>query len=328
MRLAPSGGSADVEPCVATFTQWNKNRPLRRVTWVCGPEHVLVHAVREEFRKLQVPHYGYYTDVVTDEPLMWDSILTWPRGGSLAVVYGAERLKNLDRVTTVVETIPELARVLFISAEADFARVEDGEKKVLAPHLSAIQESKEGQLIRCCKPSREEDMLKLVASWWPGAGLNLAAEVMARTGGVLETAYAACKTAELAGLPASPDYLDMAVQQTPSAKFAEHLVAGKRKEAATEASQLGEAAIGGTLKYLSGLLDSLRLYHAMSASGMDAEQIVRKGIPRWQQKHIAPYAASYSAQRVVRCRRVLAVAESAFRSGIRDGVLEAVAALW
>ena len=329
MPQAPTEGFADVEPRVATFTQWNRKRPVQQVMWVCGPEDSLVAEVLEEISKLDLARYVYYMDTVTSEPAMWDSILTWPRGPSLALVYGAEQVRNTERVSTVLETIPELSRVVFVSREDDFARIEsEDKKKTLVPHLAAIQAAKNGQLIRCCRPSNEEDLLKLVASWWPGAGSNLASFLLSRTMGDLNSAYLACKTAERAGFPPSADYLDMACQSTPVAQYAEDLLSGNRKRAASQGGLLSEAATGGVLKFLSGQLDTLRLYHAMTSAGMDAEQIARKGIPRWRQRAIASYAGSYSVDRVIRCRKLLAVAEDAFRSGVRDGVLEAVAALW
>lgn len=313
---------------MATYIQWNKNRPVRKVTWVCGPEHALVQEVLAEHNRLELDRHSYYLASTAEEPQLWDSLLSWPRGGSLAVVYNAERLTLLDRFEVLVEAVPDLAHVVFCADADDFARTEAGGKHPLAAHLAAIQASKDGQLVRCCRPSREEDLLRVIASWWPGAGANLAAEVLARTGGDLESAWAACKTAEAAGLVPAAASLDLACQQTPVVQYATHLLAGQTREAATEAARMSEAGVGGTLKYLTSQLGTLYAYHGYAALGLDADQVARKGIPRWQQLSLAPVAAGYGAERVTRCRKLLAMAEDAFRSGVRVGILEAVATLW
>lgn len=313
---------------MASYLQWNRTRPVRKVTWVCGPEWALVHEVVDEYRKLDVPRHSYYADIPSEEPLLWDSLLSWPHGGSLAVVYRAQKLTMLDRVEVVTETIPDLARVLFVSADEDFARDEADGKKVLQPHLAAIRDSKAGQLVRCCKPSREEDLLKLVASWWPGAGLNFAAALLTRCAGQVGAVYTACRTARDAGLDAEPRYLDMACQAVPQARYADALLAGHRADALEEAARLGDAETASVLGLLSARLAALVTYNSLRARDLDAEQIARKGVDRWHQRMLAPYAGAYSPSRVIYCRQLLAIAEDAFRSGVRSGLLESVATLW
>lgn len=313
---------------MATFLQWNRSRLARQVTWACGPEWPLVHEVIDEYRKLDVPSCSFYADSSEPESKLWDSLMSWPHGGSLAVVYRAQRLTMLDRVELVTESVPDLSYVLFVSAEEDFARAEVDGKKVLAPHLAAIRSSKSGQLVRCCKPSREEDLLKVIASWWPGAGLNFASALLARCAGQLGAAYTACRTAQASGLAAEERWLDMACQAVPQARYADELLAGHRVIALEQAARLSDAEAASVLGLLSSRLATLTTYNSLRSRDLDAEQIARKGVDRWHQKMLAPYAAAYPPSRVTYCRRLLAMAEDAFRSGVRSGLLESVATLW
>lgn len=321
---------------MATYLQWNRSRLVRPVTWACGPEWALAHEVelqaRHDLATLPILH-SIWAEAAT-EPRTWDYLLeTPPAGGRLVIVHDAQNLAMTDRMAILLDSRARFSYVLFISDEEDFARIESGGKKVLAPHLAAIKDSKDGQLIRCCKPSRDEDVLRLIASWWPDedgrpAGLNFASALLARCGGQLGAVYVACQTAKGAAFPPEEQWLDMACQSVPQAKYADELLAGHRKVALEEAAQLSDAEAASVLKLLGSRLSAMVTYNALRARDMDPEQIARHGIARWQQSQLAPYAARYAPSKVIYCRKLLAMAEDAFRSGVRDGLLQAVAALW
>lgn len=322
---------------MAVFSQWNRSRPLRQITWVCGPERVL--------RNMVVAHYmTSFPDLpkailwigAIDESQTWDYLLaTPPERGRLVIVRAAEDIRLAERLPLLVQTLPDLSRVVFVSAEEDFARSGQphGKRQAgpepLAPHLAAIQGHKEGQLIRCCRPSREEELLKLIASWWPGAGANWAAQVWERCFPDLTVAWQACDTARRAGLaPEVPEHLDMACQHLPGVAFADLVLAGKTAQALAEARKLGQQEALGALGMLNSRLAQVRSYAAMFARGLAPDEIAGKGISRFRQHDLAPHLSRYTPARELGCRRLLAVAEEALRSGARAGVLEAVASLW
>lgn len=320
---------------MATYLQWARTRTLRKVTWVCGPEDVLVGEVVSEFRKLEapcrafhMPRYARGPAEEDDEAVLWDSLLSWPPGGSLSVVWGAENLRMTGRMAAVTESVPDLAFTVFISAENDFARVTSGGKSQLAPHLAAIQDSRSGQLIRCTAPADEEKLLGLIASWWPGAGLNFARRVWQQSGTTLEAAYHACEIARRAALAPEEGSLEYACCQARHARYADLVIAGQRKEAAEQARQLSGPEVLAALGLLSWRVRVLPELAQHLGRGLDPGEIARKGIDRLTQRELGPHAAAYGIPRVARCRQLLAMAEDAARSGAGDGVLEAVAALW
>ena len=316
---------------MATYSQWDKTKPIHRVTWVCGPEAVLRRDVTEHYIS-QLSGVSWKTTCwfgEAGESGVWDFLLSSPPdGGRLVVAYRAEQISMTERMAQLIAAISELSYVLFVSSEDDFARVEADGKKTLAPHLAAIQASRNGQLIRCVAPSDEERVLKLVASWWPGAGTNFASQVMHASGGTLEAAYQACEIARRAGLPPKDQGLHLAVQQTPHARFADLVVMGDQTGSTVSARSLTASEARSALGLLSYRLGVLQQLAAYQARGYGTEEIARKGIDRIQQRLLAPYALKYPAERVLKCRQLLALAEDAQRSGARTGVLEAVAALW
>lgn len=304
---------------------------MRKVTWACGPEWALQQEIEDHFCEALAGLANRHTLWVSalNEPQTWDYLLTTPpAGGQLWIVHDAQDMRMApDRMDVLLETLADLSYVLFISEETEFTRQADN-PQMLAPHLAAIRDSKDGQLVRCNQPSKEDDLLKLVASWWPGAGLNFAAVLFARCAEQLGIVYTVCRTAQAAALEPDERGLDMACQSVPQAKYADEVLAGHRAIALEQAAQLSDAEAASVLKLLGLKLASLSAYNALKARGMDAEQIARRGVDRWHQQQLAPYAGAYPASRAVYCRRLLAMAEDAFRSGVRDGLLESVATLW
>jgi hypothetical protein len=309
---------------MGTYLQWNRTRPVRRVTWVCGPEAVLARDVVAEHQAGAVPDQQVTLFAGNGpEREVWDMLESSPPGGGRrAVVHGAEKLKNLSGVAGLAADGALAASfVVFVSAAGDFERA-DG---ALAPHLAALQASRSGQLVRCCAPSKPEDRTALVAAWWPGLPPYLAREVLARCGS-LERAWHACAQARAAGLSPEAASLPAVCQGEPAGDLADLIMAGRRKAAMAVA---GEAAAGAVI----GLLAARLAVAEQVADGVRSGLPVREAVARHRQdrflaNRVAPYAAAYDPGRVRRCRRLLAGLDAAWRSGARDGVAESLIALW
>jgi len=306
---------------VATFSQWARTRPVRPVTWVCGPEEVLCREVAQHvFSSVPV---ASRTVLWAPEGWVWDYLLASCPGARCICVQNAESLPQAAvHMPVLLESASPLSQVVLVSAEDDFTR-ENGE---LASHLAAIKASKHGQLIRCCRPSKEEDLLKLIASWWPGTGLNHAAKLRAACADDLTAVYQACEKARRAGLPADDHQLRL-VTPSLSSDWAQAVLSGDRRRAMEAASSLPVSAQLQALASLSAMLAQMTSYVRL-VRNLEPDEIARRGITRYRQRQLAPHAGRYNSGREVSCRLLLARAEDALRSGARGGVLEAVSALW
>jgi len=316
---------------VATYTYltWARHPTVRRLTWVCGPEPALVGAVVAAHREGGTPEQAvtlFADGKAAAERSIWDLLLSYPPpGGRRAVVHGAERLKSTGLVADLAAARGmDAAVTVFVSADHGFAS--DGDS--LAPHLAALKAARDGQIIRCCAPSSAEARAALVASWWPGAGLPLGRELLARCGS-LQVAWQACDQARRAGLEPTPARLALVCPQEASGELADLLVAGERGRAMALAAAVPREAVGA----LIGLLD-YRLALAgelgdLLRAGQDQREAVA-GVrgDRFVCGKVAPHARAYDWRRVRRLRRVLARADAAWRAGAPAGVVETVVALW
>jgi hypothetical protein len=299
---------------------------VRRVTWVCGPEPVLARDVVAAHRAGAVP--GQCVTLFagdTPEREIWDLLLSVPPGGGRrAVVHGAQRLKDFSAMAALAgDGGLATAFVVFVSAAADFER--DG--GALVPHLAALQSAKGGQLVRCCAPSKAEDRTALVASWWPGASRTLAFDVLARCGS-LERAWHACAQARAAGLSPEAKMLPVVCPSGAGGELADLLMAGKRGAAAAVARETG-SELGLVIGQLAARLAAAEQISAGVRSGMPAREAAsRQHVDRYTASLVIPHLPAYDADRIRCCRRLLAALESAWKSGVRDGVPEMLAACW
>jgi hypothetical protein len=311
---------------MATYLQWSRKRILRKVTWVCGPEAVLVREVVAACREGAPP--DQCTAVfVGDGPEheVWDVLLSDPPpSGRRTVVYGAEKLSDAGVMALLAADGADTAYTVFVSAEPDFTR-EDG---ALAPHLAALQASRAGQLIRCCEPSKVEDRVALTASWWPGATLSFAADVLTRCGS-LERAYLACEQARLAGLQPVRAMAAVVCRAEPGGEFASLLMSGDKQAAMAAAGQVSLAAFGMVIGLLAAWLTAAEQIGEGVRHGLrPREAASRERVDHFTASRVIPYAGAYGADRIRRCRRTLAGIETAWRFGIRAGLAEALVAAW
>lgn len=307
---------------MSTFSQWAEKKTLKQVTWACGPQEVLAREVTREYRTSFAHLPPLVVDcTVTDEQAVWDLVLAQPSGGRVAVVYAAGKLSNTAEMLPVLLEAGSLSYpTVFVTADPAYAR-KDG------LHLEVLAASRNAQVVRCVAPSDEEALVRLVASWWPGAGSNVAAEVLQRCGGSLALAREACDKAVLSGLPVTA--LHAVCRRPPGEDYADLVVAGDRKKAVTAASGVPSGEVGRVLGLLGSRLTLLALLNALRREGLDAQQQVLKlKADPYVLRVLRPHAGDYPPSREAACREVLAMAEQAHYAGADCGVLESLAALW
>jgi DNA polymerase III delta subunit len=111
--------------------------------------------------------------------------------------------------------------------------------------------------------------------------------------------------------------------------FTDALAAGERAEAAEAAAGMTRDETGQALGVLARKLSQLELLHEARTKGMDAREVAAKlKLDRYVQHALREHVPAYGPDRVRHCRKLLAEAESAWRSGADSGVAEALAALW
>ena len=328
---------------MVAFSQWQKTRPVRRLTWVCGPEHVLADDVAAECRS----QAGEVLVLVAGDDAerdIWAEAAQVPDPGEtrLLVIRGAERLRRWDMLAPLVPARDLAAsRLLFVSAEDDAAHAKScscrrcgGQESAreLAPHLSLIQGSKAGQIIRCAVPDDEPPdwLLDWLAARLPGGGRVLADYPLERAGGDLKTAADTAAKMTAAGLPATREAVSELIEPVPSDSVADALVLSTKAAALAAADALrSRQEIGRVIGALDNRLEMLAALRAAQERKLHARDTAAKAGVSWlNQRRYRSAAAHYGPAEVARRRRVLAIADDAWRCGADAGVTEVIIAAW
>jgi hypothetical protein len=307
---------------VATFGQWLRGRKVTRIAWVCGGEYALVRTVRDAYREA-VPAAEFCV-LWGDVPGVWDNLLTTPSSPRLTVVQSAQALKSLDMMPYLLGDEFDGSYVVFVSAEDDFRRSD----KTLVPPLAALRDSRHGQLIRCCPPTDTEGQASIVAAWWPGAGRNVASALLTASGSLTGAWHAADKAVR-AGLAPDVQAIPFICPSAAVEGFADLLMRGEKRAAMEAARSVPHDDFGPAISLLAfrvGLLPLVR--DALSKREQPADTVRRLKADAWVLRQLRSYAGDYRPERVDNCRELLAIAESAWRGGAREGILEAMVALW
>jgi hypothetical protein len=264
--------------------------------------------------------------VPADERRAWDQALQCPlQGTRLVVIRDAGKMRHWGALVQWIAA-RELGSVwlLLVAAEDDFPRDDDGK---LAVPATLVRDSALGRLVHCSMPNEEDLTAWAVRQLPPGAGKLIARYLLTRAGGDLGLVKAAAAKAHLFSGVLTESAVDVLCAERPGEEFAVELLAGRKREAMLSAAELSEGELLRSVGLLASRLDTLSVLHA--AGSMERREMASKlGIKPFLIALLAPLAPDYGPERVRRCREALVVADDASRSGARDGVAEALTALW
>jgi len=309
---------------VATYAQWRTSADrgeVRRVTYVCGDQVPLVEEVVDHVRDtLAVDEFNYVClSAGESKPAeIWAAAMQYPLtpgAGRLVLVREAERIKTWTPLSKWLDGCRLLPGVhlLFVAAEAD----------VPAPVAALLQSRRNARLVRCAAPN-SEDAIAWVRRR-TSIDQTMAWHLLERVGGDLATAADVCfKLSLFDGIPSKAS-IDALCDDCPAESFVDALLAGRKKAALTRLGRLDPDTQPATIDLLISrvaLLDDL-----WRATRTTQPQEV-PGWPAFLVRQYISLGKLYDPKRCAYIRRVLAVAEDASRNGARDGVLEALVALW
>lgn len=332
---------------MGTYAQWQRGAAkgkVRKFTWVCGAERVLVDEVAGFIiEMLDNPAVNelvayYNADAPTfSESDLWVTAAAHPgreNARRLLVVRSANKLKVTDNLTWLVQHGRDLPwlYMLFISDDERLEYVnsyagEEEHAQQLAYHLAALRDSAQGQLVVCSTPNAKD-----LVTWVQGqlqVSDDLAAHLLARCGGDLAAVRDTCtKTRALAeDTPLTKQLLDSLTTLEPATDFADALIMGQRRTALYAAMDVED--FGLVIGLLDARLDMLGALRKAISSGMTpAEMHAKLKIPQQVIVKFRQHASAYSDVVITRRRAVLTAADSSWRRGAPEGIAEFLVALW
>lgn len=313
---------------MATHAQWRRSADkgeVRKTTWVCGDQRVLVEEVVDFIRRqLGVSDMDYVcltAGTVADRDI-WAAAGQYPMdptANRLILIRDAEKIRNWEPLTEWLAGARRLPTVhlLFVSNLPDF-----GADKKMPSHVEAIKAR--GHIVRCAMPN-ETDALA-----WVKRRANLddetARHLLTRTGGNLALAGAVCAKLSLFDGQAGPRTINQLCAEVPADSFVESLLLLNKRAALHAAESLRPNDFGKIIGLLDSRLDLLAVLHRAVRAGYSTREV--QGFPLFLVKQFMSVAKHYDPKRCLYSRRVLAVIDDVHRSGARDGLMTALTALW
>jgi DNA polymerase III delta subunit len=321
---------------MSTFAQWLAaidRGDVRRVTWVCGEQRVLVEEVVDTTRKLVDVNELDYLSIRVGEVGqygMWDVLNQYTSGARRFIV-----VRDVEKVT-YWEPLegwladPRLAsiHVVFVSSDHDVAHTVVDKKKIAASHIATLMaRRRHAVVVRCGTPNPVDAVAWVRRRAWLFDD-SVAHHLLVRVGGDLTAAAGiADKLALFDGDERiSPATVDQLCDQLVTNTFADSLLMLRRRDALTAAQGLSQYEYGKVIGLLDSRLDLLATLNHHIRVGSHPREMA--GVPHFLARAYLPIAKHYDSQRCDRSRQVLALVDDALRSGARDGLMEALVALW
>jgi len=309
----------------------------KRITWLCG-DPVLAREAVTRIRELVAPRS--YHPVTAGRHIpdsdIWDVCAQLPgpdQEPRLVVVRSAQKLRDF---TVLGEIASEGAGswLVLVSDEPGFyklgrygkAATDNMGSKSMLPGPAAVRRLSAGQIVQCSLTSQDA-LVAWVQLQLPGLPQTVAWRAVERCGEDLAELASLCRFLALWPPQARTEALVSAlVVPAEAQEFVDSLVTGRKAAAMARIPESEE--LGGVLGLLGSLLDPLTGLYSASLQQLTLRECVQGGIPQiWASKYRAA-GRHYDPARVLACRKLLAEADSAWRSGAGDGVAEVVCALW
>ncbi len=329
------------------FHRWRiglKAKPEpKQITWVCGDEKVLVEEVVAHIRSYLEPSPWNQTAMDASSQstrAIKAELYQHPMGAGTRLIV----IRHVDAITDwtfLTEWLPKRTLnpktyVVLVSDEGVLPRTDPtpeerrrGAKPVLHEHVELIQ--KRGSVIEC-RPFTQATAKYSVA--WVQSMLpmreNVARHLIERCNFQVRLARDTCMKLKLAGVSeVAIQHINQLLEQQPRDTFTDALLSKDHKTAFAAGRTIPESEYGRIIGLLDSRLDLTGLVHDMMAQHASPGEIARAA---GQQAFLVPevlkVAKHYSSKRRLEIRKVLALADDAWRNGHTKGLLDVIVAFW
>jgi DNA polymerase III delta subunit len=327
---------------VATWSQWwvshNKNPAPKQVTWVCGPERVLVDEVIEAIRRQVNPETWDYTSLFVGEESereLWATVNAFPAGSTprLVLIRDAEKLEHPEQI---IEFLDKRAKnpntyVILVSNDHEVPRAPQTpeEKKsrtlgALLPYIAAI--NTKGRVVDC-KPFTSATAKHAVT--WVLSKVNMRQSVaeylLNRSNGNLRLVRDVCAKLSVFDESLTFSMINALLKEQPRDTFVDALRALDKKTALLALEQLPVSDYSRTLgKLESDLALSGRVHDMIKARKTHSEIVKELGNQGFLARDIEETSKYYDKKRLHSIRTFLAEADVALNQGTTTGLMEAL----
>lgn len=329
------------------FHRWRlnleKKAAPKQITWICGDERVLAEEVVTQITGYIDPAPWNVAHVNAQEMStrkIAAELYQHPLGAGerLVVIRHADVIEDWSFLT---EWIPKRSQnpktyVVLMSEASGIPRIEPtpdqrraGIKAHPPEHLDLIQ--KRGAVIEC--RSFTTATAKYSPAWVQSMipmRDNVAKHLMERANFEVRLVRDTCMKLRMIGVTdVTITHINQLLAEQPRDTFVDAILARDHKTAILASRTIPESEYGKIIGQLDSRLDLTGLVHDMMVEHSKPGDIARAaGKQAWLVPEIIPVAKHYSSKRRLELRKVLALADNAYRSGHPKGLLDVIASFW
>lgn len=309
------------------FHQWRQHADrgeIKRITWCCGDEPVLVEEVvdrlRHALRPGEMDSVTLHAGTVADR-VIWDAAHQYPIQPDVA------RLVTVRHADQIVQWHPlhiwldrkrlnPMTYLLFVSHTSTASAAE---------HISLIRRS--GHVVECRRPSEAELVAwtQSIAPLSDGTARYLAQRC---AGALHQVRSVSAKLALFEGTP-GPQTVDELCDATPAEQFSDAVMLLKGPVAHSLISSLPSTEYRRVIGQLDSRLTVVaRLRDAVAAKMTRRDMAMLPDLPFSLAERFLPVVDQYQEPQCRYRREVLATLDIALAGGAYEGVLESLVTLW
>lgn len=339
---------------MVTFLQWAAKDAVKRFTWLCGREQVLVDETIWRIKRLTgVPEGSREYLDGSQEPaqVIWDRIYQQslePTGRRLVVVRNAQEINGWSRLKLLVSTSPDLynSHFVFVSTaphphlirDGNFVLDENKKKQLIEPLVIFGDRRHIFDLVQCgelsTEPRRDNRGKKIKSSdfvqWIQGQTLvdeSSAEHLIQRAAGDMMSIRNVVLKCTILGIPLERKTIDLLCEES-SSDFAHHVLVGEKHKALLALRSMDSLDYSRTIGHLDQRLDVMETLHRANRNNRTVRDIISQdNIPGFVVKQLLRYAKLYDSAKVLHCRELLASMDELHRNGVKE-FFDVLVALW
>lgn len=304
----------------------------KQITWVCGEAIVLVEEVVTTIRAAIAPEPWNLTTInaadVTVRTLH-NELAQHPldTGRRLIVIRHADQITDWSFLLAWIPKrfLNPKTYLLFVSDEPGIPKVE----KMMPDYLDLI--NKRGSIVECraFTNATAKHSVPWVRSQIPMRE-NVARYLMERANFDIRLVRDTCVKLKMLGISdITLSHVNQLLPEQPRDTFVDALFIRDHETAFLALQRTPDTDIGRIIGLLDARLDLAGLVHDMMVEHKSPGEMARAAGPQaFLVPEVRKVAKNYNSVRRLEIRKVLALADAAWRKGQTTGVLEAVAAFW
>lgn len=329
------------------FHRWRLDRKKtpapKQITWVCGDEKVFVGEVEEYVTRYLEPSPWNVVHIDAREISVRHikaELYQHPMGAGTRLII-VRHVEAIEDWSFLIEWLPKRSLnpktfVVLVSDESGIEKImptqeerRAGAKPHPPEHIGLIQTR--GQVIEC-RPFTNATA-KYSVSWvqtmMPMRD-NVAKHLMERANFEVRLARDTCLKLRMAGVSeVTISHVNQLLEEQPRDTFSDALMSRDHKTAFLALRTIPEDDYGRIIGLLDSRLDLTGLVHDMMIEHKSPGEIARAAGPQaFLVPEVLKVAKHYNSKRRLEIRKVLALADVAWRNGHRTGLLDVIVSFW